>query len=483
MGANKYPIMIIFCGLAMTIPFLVTNFPPITDLPQHVSQVRLFSESLTHPDSPYKINWITPYSLPYVLIGLSWLFFGPAKAGSVALLIMGLFFLSLLYYTARKRQRSLELVFLSSLFFFSHILYWGFYQFLLGWLIFILWFHFTTSPPNSVLKRAGLSFIMSGLLYFSHILWALVAALWLLLVSWAKKRLKENWPEFSGIFPFILLGIFWYPSLAAYGFKSETIWATTPLERLSFSWLADAALGGLRGSIESIILLFLLGWIVLALWQNRKQLRLSLDSDLLYAASLFLILALILPDKQTNTIRFGQRWIPPATVFFLLSLPAIKVTWHVARSIAFFIFIAFITVTSFSWKAFERYELSGLSSCLEKLPPQPKVLGLSFIKESDLVRGRPFIQTFAYAQVWHGGELNFSFADFGPSLVIYQKKRQLGWTPALEWFPELTKKSDLDYFDYVIVNGDENIHRVFASETRLSPLTTDGRWRLYQVKR
>jgi hypothetical protein len=84
--------------------------------------------------------------------------------------------------------------------------------------------------------------------------------------------------------------------------------------------------------------------------------------------------------------------------------------------------------------------------------------------------------------VYRGGELNFSFADFGPSLVIYKKPRDLPWTSGLEWFPERAKKSDLLSFDYALVSGDEKLHAGIAQEGTLIPQTPSGRWRLYKVR-
>jgi hypothetical protein len=132
--------------------------------------------------------------------------------------------------------------------------------------------------------------------------------------------------------------------------------------------------------------------------------------------------------------------------------------------------------------AFEKSELSGLSGSLEALPQRTHLIGLSYMKDSAIVRGRPFIQVFSYAQVYRGGELNFSFADFGPSLVIYRKPRQLAWTSGLEWFPERAKKSDLLAFDYALVSGDDGLHAGVARDRTLAPLTSSGRWRLYQVR-
>jgi hypothetical protein len=141
----------------------------------------------------------------------------------------------------------------------------------------------------------------------------------------------------------------------------------------------------------------------------------------------------------------------------------------------------FFLVTSLNWVAFEKSEMSGLEESLAALPQTPRVVGLSYIKDSAIVRGRPFIQVFAYSQVYRGGELNFSFADFGPSLVVYRQRRRLPWTSGLEWFPERAKKGDLLFFDYALINAEEKTHEAIASEAYLKPVTREGRWRLYKV--
>jgi hypothetical protein len=143
--------------------------------------------------------------------------------------------------------------------------------------------------------------------------------------------------------------------------------------------------------------------------------------------------------------------------------------------------LAFFTLTSVNWIAFERSELSGLGESLEALPQGPRLIGLSYMKDSAIVRGRPFIQVFSYAQVYRGGELNFSFADFGPSLVIYREPRRLAWTSGLEWFPERAKKSDLLSFDYALVSGDDRLHEAVRRDQTFYAVTSSGRWRLYKT--
>ena len=42
--------------------------------------------------------------------------------------------------------------------------------------------------------------------------------------------------------------------------------------------------------------------------------------------------------------------------------------------------------------------------------------------------------------------------------------------------------TDLDHFDYVIVNGPPYVHEGVVGWGRLAPMTSTGRWRLYRVE-
>lgn len=484
--SNKREIIILAalsCALA-AIPFLVVNFPPIIDLPQHVAQVRLFGEAISNPASPYRIQWITPYSLVYAVLGGNWLIFGPINAGRMGMLMIVVFWVIMLHLLSYKMKRPALAASLASILFFGHILYWGFYQFAFGWPLFIGWILLSKTEFQTRWKEGLVFFLASIILYMAHIFWFLVAVGWLVVRHLILKGdLKRLMIRVAAASPLILLGLVWYPSLGAYGFISQTIWATTPFERLFSAWLVDATFGGIKGSIEYIVFGLLIVWIVVACLQNRKDLLSKLDRELVVISALFMLLAFILPDKQTNTIRFCQRWVPPALAFLLIGLPSPRLKKSMLTGVVVVIVAGFLLLTSWQWIAFERTELSGLKESLAVLPQTPKVLGLSYIKDSPIVRGRPFIQTFAYSQVLKGGELNFSFADFGPSLVVYRERRLPPWTPELEWFPEKAKKSDLLFFDYALLNADEKLHAAASSNQVLKPLTKGGRWRCYKVGR
>jgi hypothetical protein len=44
------------------------------------------------------------------------------------------------------------------------------------------------------------------------------------------------------------------------------------------------------------------------------------------------------------------------------------------------------------------------------------------------------------------------------------------------------RRSDLDQFDYVLVNADEMTHERFAARFTVAPVTAQGRWRLYRLR-
>ena len=71
---------------------------------------------------------------------------------------------------------------------------------------------------------------------------------------------------------------------------------------------------------------------------------------------------------------------------------------------------AYCLATAAAWSAFERDELRGLDTALAALPPTPRLLGLDFVRHSPRMKRQVYMHFNAYAQLLHGGRLNFSFA-------------------------------------------------------------------------
>jgi hypothetical protein len=298
--------------------------------------------------------------------------------------------------------------------------------------------------------------------------------------------LAHRWPlrvalwRVAAVLPMIVGAAIWYPRLAALGFTSSTVWATPPLQRLSPGWLVDATLGGIYGPAEALLVALLALWVVAGFWQHRHALRASVDADLLCTGLLLLALGLALPDQYTNTIVFAERWLPAAAILIVLAAPAPTALASLQRPLAIAVVAIFSLATTLAWLRFERDELSGLSAALAALPDERRVIGLDLVQHSDIVKGRPFVQTAAYAQVLHGGRLGMSFAAHAPSLVVFSERRPAPWTPHLEWYAERVRIGDFDHFDYALINGRAEIHAQ-TSKFNLQPITHEGRWRLYRT--
>lgn len=475
------------CSLLVALPFLVVEFPPIADLPQHTAQIRLLQEAWQDSGGPYTVQWLTPYSLQYLILGGAWAIGGPADAGRLGMVMVGLLWVAAAHLLAFRRGRSPAAAALACGLFFTSTTYWGFYGFMLGWPVFVLWLLLVGARRRDTGRwtDAVLAFLVGILLYTSHILWLGIAVLWLV-VSAVMFRIpiRTTMVRAAGLAPIVIAAALWYPRLAAGGFTSPTVWMTTPTARLSFSWIVDSLLGGLRGSTEFGIVAALALWMLVAIVQWRSSAdAASVDYELLAAAIMFGVLGLILPDQRTNTILFAVRWVPIAGVLALLAGPPLRSKAVLSRLVALGLVLVLSLTTALTWRQFERIEMSGLSESLAAMPDRPRVIGLDFVKGSEFVKGRPFIQTFAYAQVLHGGRLNFSFAEFVPSLVVFRAPEPRPWSRGLEWFPEGVQPTDLAHFTHALVNADDVTHDRFVKVFGVHAMTEHGRWRLYRIQR
>ncbi len=472
--------------LIIAIPFLLVDFPPITDLPQQSAQIRLFWDTLQDPiNSPYKIQWLTPYSLSYLLIGLSWGVAGAANAGRLAMLIIGIFTVIMIHVTAARDNRSASAATIGSAFFLNHSIYWGFYSFAVGWPIFLLWHMLITRQESEEMDSTSVFALLGTalLLYLSHVLWFLVGLAWLVTYSilFGSSR-KALLIKFLALTPLMIAVAIWYPMFAGSRMATPPLWAANPISRLAFFTMGDSVFGGIFGPAEPLFFGAALTWMLLGIIQYREDLKSRINFPMLAAGLILLLFVILLPDKYMNTIRFNQRWAPPMIVFFLLALPAPKLNPLLRKVTATCLLIAFCAGVSVMWKNFERIELAGLKQTLEALPEQPKTIGLSFLQRSEFIKGYPFIQIFAYSQMLKGGTLNFSFAEFSPCLVVYKTPFHPPWTSGLEWFPNNVKESDLQYFDHLILHGSEETHGETSGNPGFTPVTTEGAWRLYTIK-
>jgi hypothetical protein len=467
------------------IPILLAPFPPSTDLPQHIAQVRLFQDALAHPGGLFVIQWLAPNNLIYAFLYVLWTVLPARLVAPAALMLVVLLWIAAIHRLGAWRGRSPAGAAVASLLVFNQSFYWGLLNFLVGFPVFVLWFSLATGEPRRPSWKlwgalAGTSF----LLYGSHALWFSAGAIWLVVAGIIRRfPALTIFARLTALLPCGLTALLWYPSLAASrataGFDVAPHWS--PLFDRLASFM-DAAFGGIRGPAETVAFVFIILWAGLSVWQSRTRLREGVDRDLLAAAVFFLAIVVVAPDKYMNTIFFGSRWLPPALIFLLLALPPPSFRRPAPKTVGLGVAAAFFLVTAFAWRRYAAEDLTGFQASLDRLPLSSRVLGLDLVKESEFIKGRPFLQLVAYAQVFKGCEPNFSFAEHYSGLVAYRTRRDVRWTPGLEWSGEKVKRTDFGFFDFVLVNGEDKDHKTLSTFAELAPVTGTGKWRLYRVR-
>jgi hypothetical protein len=468
--------------VAVALPFLAVRFPPVADLPQQAVQIRLFLEALSDPASPYAIHPLDPNRLSYLVLGAAWALVGPEHAGRLAMVAIGCLWVVAAHLVARRRGRPAEAAVLASLLFFNHATYWGFYSFACGLPAFVVFLHVADRQPDRLRWRDRLA-LFAGLLvlFLVHALWFAAGVAWLAASSVLFRGIRASLSRGLTVLPLVAWAYAWQATLAGTQLDAPPVWRDV-WQRTGSEWLVDAALGGLAGEVERWVVAALVAWLVAGLLARAASPEARWDRALAAAAVLCFLAALALPDKTHNTIRFAQRWMPIAFFLAVLAVPAALRRRGIAAALACGLALAFSARTAVGWRAFERVELSGLEQSLAALPERPRVLGLDLVKRSDVVRGRPFLQTFAYAQLLRGGSLAFSFVVFPSSLVGLRVWRPEPWTRNLVWNAEWVRPEDATHFDFVLVNGrDDAAHEAIARRLRLGAITREGRWRLYRA--
>lgn len=291
------------------------------------------------------------------MIGVSWAIFGPANAGRIAMLIIGLLWIISTHLLAARHKRSSSAAVLASCFFFNHVIYWGFYSFAIGWPVFVVWLllldrkESDSFSPEFIVKLI----LVALLLYLSHILWLLAGLLWLVVQGLVSKAsLKTIALRILYLVPLLAAVGIWYSSFAGSSMATPPLWGTNPLSRLFFSWLTDSALGGIYGPAEPLIFGVSLCWVAIGIIQNRAHLKDRMDWVLLAAAGMFFLLVLTLPDKYMNTIRFTQRWAPVTVILLILAAPAPELSHMLRRITALILMALFCASVTVMWNGFKR---------------------------------------------------------------------------------------------------------------------------------
>lgn len=478
------------------LPFALVTFPPSADLPQQAAQIRLLDEQLglapeTTPRELYEIRWWAPNNLVYALFFVTARVLEPIAAARAALAILALAIVAAVHELARRRGRPPEHAMLAGTLVFSCALYWGFVGFLLGAAIFLLVVDRALRAPDPAHRARDVAVlaVLATLLYAAHSLWLPALGVALLvgpLVARREGALRLALPRALALLPALVHAAYWFPRLhaerAESHFDVEARWR--PLdERLARIASGDSIYGGLEGPLEPAMSGVLLLWIVAAVAPREgTEARGGIDRPLLALAGAIAIFVLVAPDKYANTIEMSARYGFVAAILALLAAPRPKLPELARRALPALASVAFATMTAAAWVAVDRDELAGLEETVRAEPGPARVLGLDFVRESEHLDGRPFLQAFAWRQALHGGELGFSFAEHRGGIVGYRAVRRTPWTPRLEWTAERVTTRDLSYFDLVVLGGTPEQHAGLSRRAG-TRVIGEGRFRLHRIVR
>ncbi len=479
------------CGALFALPFLAVKWPPITDLPQQMAQIRLLQDALGGDESLRVHGFHHPNKLGFAVLLAWWWIAGPPVAGGLAVATLGLLWVAAAHALAFALGRPAWVAVLAALFFFNHVTYWGFLNFLLGFPVFAGWFLLLRRLDSGAMRGSGPALLAGAfLLYSAHILWLAAGLGWLGMVTLARRRWRDLWQRAAWVAPVaIAAAVWWIAFYAGQTAFTGSSWGSAPWQRLDPRWLLSNALGGLRGPLEPIVASAVAGLLALGLWQHRKAWAAAAAGWLRRPAGaaglaglLFLLGVLVLPIYH-HTTSFAGRWLPPAAAFLVVACPPPRLRPLLPGVLAWLLALALVTSTVAAWRAFERDELAGVEPCLEQLPPGQRLLGLAFISQSPRLAGYPFHHVYAWAQVLRGAELNRSFAAIEPAgLVVYHDvPRKYPWTEGLDFYPRRFRAADRDHFQYLMVYANPATHASFLGDPHLEPVTPELPWRLYRV--
>lgn len=491
LAKNEFILVTLIAMVLIAVPFMVTDWLPMTDLPHHLSQAHLLAKVLAGNQPDMVVNWLAPNTLTTWLLACMLSVLPPltvAKTLVLCLLLMSILGVALL---AKKIGASPVTVPLSAALLLNQSFYWGFLPFIAGFAAFL----FLVTAWTSLTRFSWWALIFLALLfllvYFSHIFWFAIAILTVALIALdSPDRNIKLRTMILAVLPAVGLTLFWYPSMhnkwMNAGFDMAPYWISSLAVRLRPDYAAFA-ISGLKSDFNLLLLLTTFLFVLFGMVRAMVRGGRFVSVPLFGLAIALLVAYLSMPDKYNNAILFAVRWLPYALIFFLLGClaPVQAAKWRIGILLLGCMALGgYAFLTAYTWNSMEKEELSGLQQALEKLPAKQNVMGLDFIRESVLINTEnPFATNAAYAQVFKDSEVNFSFAEHASSLVTYKTKPVRPYKSNLSYYSQLVSRKDVGYFNYVLVNADEVTHGKLALFLGITPVTHEGRWRLYYVGR
>ena len=496
---RRHTRLVLAVSALWTLPIWLTTYPPMTDYPQHLAMaaiLRFYHDPARHLTETYQLALSRPNALFELLTaGLSMLM--PIElAGKlvVALAVAAVGAAALALVRRAGRPDWYALLALPATY--NFVFYWGLIGNVLAYpqllVAIAIADRLFERPPRARwwLALAGLS----ASFYLTHLQFLFVflgCAGWLLLLRWPRARPRDLLIHASAALPALALAlshiIFAPARLSLYQQAMLAHGLTfTPVGR-RLELLPICLFGGSEDNPETVLLALLL-ILVLVLCAYRPLARFpSVREGLMRTrfgtlALWLLALYLALPMNLIGGFVW-QRMAAAALMASVAALPApLPGRTRAAQLLLFAVLGLQLFVVSATSIEYER-QAAGVRDLIERTEPGKNVAGLIFERSSPGIQTAPvFLQYPALYQVYKGGRVSFSFAEFNVSIAQYQPGQQ--WDDLIvefsEWSPD-----HFDYarhggrFDYFLVHGPVTLlPRIFSGARGDLEVQSRGDWHL-----
>lgn len=327
MDRKRQNLIILLLVLLMTLPMIFIRHIPMQDIPDWILQAKIIN-NLDDPgfSKYYSLRILpVPNSLGTLLIFAGGRFICEESAAKVVtFLAMILFTFGFVYLRRADGRLTPHIEMIGLLFGANHFLMMGYLNFSLGLALgfFAIGYYWRRAPFFAKESSVVLSFLLL-LIYFSHFLAFLIAAITILIITWRTwfgDYKKYMLPAISFV-PALLL-FAWYAAARVgsfsigyeYSITNYLFYKLSPFAPLSNYYPLSPALVAWGVALVNIIVI--LSLMALVIWLVKIK-RAKFWSPMILASLVLFVLGLFAPTKFFELIRPGQRLIFASLFIFL----------------------------------------------------------------------------------------------------------------------------------------------------------------------
>jgi hypothetical protein len=495
---------------AIVMPFLVTRYPPMTDLPFHAAQTSTFRHYFDpsfHQREQFELH---PLAVPYMsmyAIGAALMLVLPAlqatKVAAVVMIALVPAGLAVMFH-GMKKSPLLGLLGLGLAW--CNLTHWGFLNFVGALGLFAMAVGFTLMLVDAPTRGRQVALAVTLVaLFFTHIFrypFALSAVVGTAVVMYpATRRLR---PIVAPLVPAILLMGLW---LAV---RPKALVGDAGPIQIHRERLGDfvGLLGGAFFDPEEKIAFDRFGRVALVVagvslafaaiaWIAGKPRREGVAWDAgvtlipIACAAVFLGLFLVLPMQMGVWWYVYPREATAAAFIVLGAFPDLPRPIWIRAPLAAALAVAGLGMAAVVIKNYARFDplTRDFDAIVQQIPKAPKLCYLIFDEGGSTRSSPPFIHLPAYVQADKGGWLSFHFAVWGASPVAYRPREEPGAVipPPVplrwEWTPHLFDlRRQGPFFDWFLVRQGRAPDALFAADPTIERVDHRGLWWLYRRK-